>query len=173
MSSNDPDQHVSFPAPVLHRLAWVPGALRAALRLADSASPPPPDLGPRDGALRPCVRRTNCVRSADQPGDAGPPPIPYLGPREATERAVLGAAAALPGARVVERRGDYARVECRSRVFRFVDDLELLFDDAAGVVRFRSASRVGTSDLGVNRKRVRALRAGVDAVRGATRGAAR
>jgi uncharacterized protein (DUF1499 family) len=67
---------------------------------------------------------------------------------------------------VAERRGDYLRAECRSRVFRFVDDLELLFDDAAGVVRYRSASRVGRSDLGVNRRRVDALRAAVDARRG-------
>jgi uncharacterized protein (DUF1499 family) len=151
-----------------HRLAWVPGALRAALRLADAASPPPPDLGLRDGALRPCARPTNCVRSADGPGAEGdgPPPIPYLGTRAATERAVLDAVATLPGARVAERRGDYLRAECRSRVFRFVDDLELLFDDAAGVVRYRSASRVGRSDLGVNRRRVDALRAAVDARRG-------
>ena len=167
MSSNAPDQHVSPDRfAVLHRLAWVPGALRAALRLADSASPPPAELGPRDGALRPCALPDNCVRSADRPGEPGPPPLPYLGDRAATERAVLDAVAALPGARVVERRGDYVRAECRSLVFRFVDDLELLFDDAARVVRYRSASRVGRSDLGVNRKRIRALRARLDARRG-------
>jgi uncharacterized protein (DUF1499 family) len=151
------------------RLAWVPGALRAALRLADAASPPPAALGVRDGALHPCARPTNCVRSADRPGAAGPPPIPYVGTRAATERALLDAVASLPGARVVERRGDYVRAECRSRVFRFVDDLELLFDDAAGVVRFRSASRVGRSDFGVNRRRVATLRARVDAAREGTR----
>jgi uncharacterized protein (DUF1499 family) len=154
---------------VPHRLSWVLGALRAALRLADAASPPPRDLGLRDGALRPCPGTPNCVRSADRPGEAGPPPIPYVGSRAETERAVLAAVGALPGARVAEQRGDYVRAECRSRVFRFVDDLELLFDDAARVVRFRSASRVGRSDLGVNGRRVAALAAAVAAARGAGR----
>ncbi|MEZ5467356.1 MAG: DUF1499 domain-containing protein [Lysobacterales bacterium] len=48
---------------------------------------------------------------------------------------------------------------CRSVVCsRFIDDIELRFDDAAGQIQVRSGSRVGYSDLGVNRKRVEALR---------------
>ena len=78
---------------------------------------------------------------------------------------MLDAAAALPGARVVERRGDYVRAECRSRVFRFVDDLELLFDDARGVVHYRSASRVGRNDFGVNRARIARVLSAIDARR--------
>jgi uncharacterized protein (DUF1499 family) len=52
----------------------------------------------------------------------------------------------------------YLHAEVKSRVFRFVDDLELLLDPASGVVGIRSASRVGYSDLGVNRRRVETLR---------------
>ena len=150
---------------MLDRFRWIPGALLAAARLRDAPAPPPPELGARDGALAPCRLRTNCVRSGD-PAAGAPAPIPYLGSRAETERAVLDAAAALPGARVVERRGDYVRAECRSRVFRFVDDLELLFDDARGVVHYRSASRVGRNDFGVNHARVTRLRAALDLRRG-------
>jgi uncharacterized protein (DUF1499 family) len=39
-------------------------------------------------------------------------------------------------------------------VFRFVDDVDIVVDTAAHVYRFRSASRVGRSDLGVNRQRI-------------------
>ncbi len=46
----------------------------------------------------------------------------------------------------------------RSRVFRFVDDLELRLDEAGGVIHVRSAARLGYADFGVNRKRVVALR---------------
>ena len=45
---------------------------------------------------------------------------------------------------------------------RFVDDLELTFDEKAGVLHVRSASRLGRRDFGVNRARVEALRARID-----------
>ena len=48
----------------------------------------------------------------------------------------------------------YWHVEFRSRVFRFVDDVEFLFDPADRQIHVRSASRVGYSDLGVNRRRI-------------------
>ena len=49
------------------------------------------------------------------------------------------------------------RAEFRTRL-GFVDDLEFLVDEDRGVVQVRSASRTGYWDLGVNRKRVEALR---------------
>jgi len=52
----------------------------------------------------------------------------------------------------------YWRIEFRSRVFKFVDDVELLFDRQNKLIQVRSASRVGHSDFGVNRKRVERIR---------------
>jgi len=60
--------------------------------------------------------------------------------------------------RIVTAGETYLHAEFTSAVFRFVDDVEFLLDDAEKVVHVRSASRVGHSDLGVNRKRVEALR---------------
>ena len=51
----------------------------------------------------------------------------------------------------------YCHAVFTSTLFRFKDDLELLRD--ASEVQVRSASRAGKSDLGVNRKRVEAIRA--------------
>ena len=48
--------------------------------------------------------------------------------------------------------------EFRTRLMRYVDDLELWHDERAGLVHVRSASRLGRRDFGVNRKRVEALR---------------
>jgi uncharacterized protein (DUF1499 family) len=50
------------------------------------------------------------------------------------------------------------QAECRSRVFRFVDDLTLHLSAAENIVHIRSASRIGYSDFGVNRSRVENLR---------------
>jgi uncharacterized protein (DUF1499 family) len=59
----------------------------------------------------------------------------------------------------VEEEAGYLHAVCRSRLFGWADDLELRIDTEAGVVHVRSASRVGYSDLGVNRRRVERLRA--------------
>lgn len=48
--------------------------------------------------------------------------------------------------------------ECRSMIFRFVDDLTLHLIPSNGIIHIRSASRTGYSDLGVNRRRVERLR---------------
>jgi uncharacterized protein (DUF1499 family) len=65
----------------------------------------------------------------------------------------------LPRTRIVSRTDASLHAECRSRIFRFVDDLELCLRAAEGIIAVRSASRLGYSDLGVNRSRVEALRA--------------
>jgi uncharacterized protein (DUF1499 family) len=60
---------------------------------------------------------------------------------------------------VVAATESYLHAEFRSAVFRFVDDVEFFADESAGVIQVRSASRVGSSDLGVNRKRIETIRA--------------
>jgi uncharacterized protein (DUF1499 family) len=64
----------------------------------------------------------------------------------------------MPRTDIVTLEEDYIHAECRSRIFGFVDDVEFWFDGANGVIHFRSASRMGYSDLGVNRKRMERIR---------------
>ena len=54
---------------------------------------------------------------------------------------------------IITKREDYLHVEYRTRL-GFVDDVEFHLDRESRTVHFRSASRVGYSDLGVNRKRM-------------------
>ena len=67
-------------------------------------------------------------------------------------------------ARIVTAEGDYLHVEFRSAVFRFVDDVEFLVDTREKNIHFRSASRMGYSDLGVNRRRMERIRAAFEKV---------
>ncbi|MGE5232939.1 MAG: DUF1499 domain-containing protein [Acidobacteriota bacterium] len=113
-----------------------------------------PRLGLRDGKLRPCRRATNCVSTAA--GDA--PPLPFVGSAEASLDRLTGVLADLPRCRVTDRQGLYLRAVCRSRLFRFADDVEALADPEAGIVHLRSASRVGLGDHGVNRARLTEIR---------------
>ena len=59
---------------------------------------------------------------------------------------------------VVHRDGPYLHFECRSLIFRFIDDGECLIDAPQGLIEIRSASRAGHSDIGVNRARMERLR---------------
>jgi uncharacterized protein (DUF1499 family) len=60
--------------------------------------------------------------------------------------------------RVVMLEDDYIHAEFVSSVFRFVDDVEFYFDDEQKLIQVKSASRVGYSDLGVNRRRIEKIR---------------
>lgn len=65
----------------------------------------------------------------------------------------------MPRATIVERGPKSMRAEFRTRLFRFVDDVMFELDEAKKTIEFRSASRVGRNDLGVNRKRMESIRA--------------
>lgn len=117
----------------------------------------PPGL--EAGRLRACPASPNCVASESARGEALVAPLAYRGGRAATEGALVAALATLPRTTIQRRQGDYWHVTSTSALFRFVDDVEFRFDDAAGLVHLRSASRVGYSDLGANRQRVEAIRA--------------
>lgn len=117
---------------------------------------------PVDGAdrLAPCPGKPNCVSSeADEAARRHVAPLPLDGgsAEEAMAR-LRRIIEALLRTRIVEDRADYLHAECRSRVFRFVDDLELRADRKSGVVHVRSAARVGRYDFGVNRRRVEEIR---------------
>ena len=66
--------------------------------------------------------------------------------------------AATPRTEIVEQADGYLHATATSAFFGFVDDLELYADSTTGVLQARSLSRLGDSDLGVNAKRLAALR---------------
>jgi len=85
-------------------------------------------------------------------------PIPYTGSQDEARRRLLAVLRAWPRTRIVADEPDYLHVECRSAIFRFVDDMEFAFDAESRLLHFRSASRVGSFDWGVNRKRMEGIR---------------
>ena len=136
--------------------------LGALALLAACAGEPPGDLGVRDGRLAPCKPTPNCVASqADRAADPGHyvPPLAIRGEPEAAWAALVAAVRATPRVHIVAESPGYLYAEYASRVFGFVDDVELQLDPSAKVVHVRSASRVGRSDFGVNRARIEELRA--------------
>jgi uncharacterized protein (DUF1499 family) len=135
------------------------------LALASARSRPPGGLGVTGGRLAPCPDSPNCVSTRSERESQRMEPIAFTGdPVQALAR-LSAALEGMPRTTIVERGRDYLRAECTSALFRFVDDVEVLIDRQAQVVHFRSASRTGRSDLGVNRRRMERLRAAFESAR--------
>ena len=122
----------------------------------------PVTLGVTGGKLAGCPAKPNCVSTQASAGLHKIEPFRFTGPAAAAMSAIKAALARHPNAHVVTETADYLHVEFTTRLLRYVDDVEFHIDEANRVVHFRSASRVGYSDWGVNRKRMESLRAHFD-----------
>jgi uncharacterized protein (DUF1499 family) len=114
----------------------------------------PGRLAPPDGPLQPCPSTPNCVSTEATDAGHAMPALPFTGAPQAALARARAALLAEPRTRIVTERPGYLHAEARSRLFRFVDDVEVMVDGDAQVVRFRSASRLGRKDFGVNRARM-------------------
>ncbi|MDH4300987.1 MAG: DUF1499 domain-containing protein [Nitrospira sp.] len=109
--------------------------------------------------LAPCPDSPNCVSTRATDEGHAIAPLRYTKPRAEAKEALKAAIATLPRTKLVEEDESYLQYEFTSLLLRFVDDVEFLFDDDTKTVHFRSASRTGYSDLGVNRRRMEEVRA--------------
>lgn len=85
------------------------------------------------------------------------PALTYSIPEDEVMAAIEEAVRSSARTKIVERKPLYIHAEFTTLVFRFVDDVELLLDPETHRIHFRSASRKGYSDLGVNRRRMEKL----------------
>jgi uncharacterized protein (DUF1499 family) len=118
----------------------------------------PGNLGARDGRLLPCPSSPNCVSSQATDEAHRVAPLVYAGSVDDAMNRLKAIIQSLPRTAVITDTGAYLHVEFTTALFRFVDDVEFLADDSAKIIHVRSASRLGKSDLGVNRKRVELIR---------------
>jgi uncharacterized protein (DUF1499 family) len=84
-------------------------------------------------------------------------PIRYQGSVEKVRQRLLEIIRSIPRSTVIQDDGIYVKVEFRSAIFSFVDDVEFEFDDAEKLIHFRSASRTGHYDFGVNRRKMETI----------------
>ena len=112
-----------------------------------------------EGRLQRCPDTPNCV-SSEFVADAehSIEPLVYSADQAAQVLPRLKTVIAELGGNIQEERTDYLAATFTSSIFRFVDDLEIRIDAAQNTIHLRSASRVGRSDLGTNRKRVERLK---------------
>jgi len=121
----------------------------------------PPELGISGESLKDCPATPNCISSINN-GSGDMAPIIFNGSKANAKEKLLSIIRSLPRTTVVEKRDNYLRVEFRSQLFGFVDDVEFLLSQTQSnktKIDFRSASRLGLSDLGVNKARMKKVTA--------------
>jgi len=138
-------------------LAIVLGFLAVRVIIA-VVSPKAIKIRPANGQLAECPESPNCVSSQAERADQKVEPLKYSGPMEEAKLRLRLVIDGMPGTKVLQEDRIYMQVEYQTLVFGFIDDVEFLMDDAKKVIHVRSASRLGYSDLGTNRRRVEAIR---------------
>ena len=108
--------------------------------------------------LPPCPASPNCVSSQDEDQGHGIEPFHYNRSLAEAKAVLKSLVLSLPRTILVKEDVAYLHVEFTSLLLRFVDDVEFAFDEDTKSVHFRSASRIGYSDLGVNRRRMENIR---------------
>lgn len=124
------------------------------------AGPVPDHLGVTNQQLAPCPASPNCVTSQGPPEDKNHyiAPLTYTKDRQTTQAQMIKILGVVPRTIIVEQNDGYIHAESTSRLMGFVDDLEFYFPPDRSVIEWRSAARLGESDLGVNRRRLEQIR---------------
>jgi uncharacterized protein (DUF1499 family) len=120
-----------------------------------------PNLGINNNELAPCPESPNCVSSQAHDEKHYIEPINFAGTQQEAHDRLLQILESEKRTKMLTVQENYIRVEFTSVLFRFVDDVEFYFPEEQAeetVIHIRSASRVGYSDLGANRKRIERIR---------------
>jgi uncharacterized protein (DUF1499 family) len=115
------------------------------------------DLGISKGNLAPCPTSPNCVSTQSEHNRHAMAPLPYWQTGEKSRECILGILKGMKRVRIVESTESYVHAEFKTALWGFVDDVEFLFDEASRIVHFRSASRSGYYDFGLNRRRMKEI----------------
>jgi uncharacterized protein (DUF1499 family) len=118
----------------------------------------PNNLGVKSGKLAPCPNSPNCVSSQSSDVGHSIAPLTYSSTPEQAIAKIKSVIQSLPRTKIITESKDYLYAEFKSALMGFVDDVEFYLDRKANVIQVRSASRLGQSDLGVNRKRIETIR---------------
>jgi len=132
------------------------------LFIAGCSGTVPSNIGIFKGKLTQCPESPNCISSQSIDKKHFIEPINYSGSKSESYSFLILAIKSIKGSKIITKQENYIHAEFTSRVFKFVDDTEFLFDDNDLKIDVRSASRKGYYDFGANRKRIEKIRKSFD-----------
>ena len=108
--------------------------------------------------LLPCPAGSmNCVSTAATSSKNQMSPLTYTGDGKVAFARLKTLIEALPRTTLIDGHRDYLHFEFKTRFGGFIDDVEFRLNEDSSQIDFRSASRVGKSDLGANRRRMKRI----------------
>lgn len=150
---------------MLKRILWIviivfvglPLVLTPLLMYWANTAQSPANLGLTNNQLAPCPDSPNCVATQTALPEQLMAPLPYTGSIAEAKTQLRAIIEAMPRVTLTAEQDNYLAFVFRSRLIGYPDDVEFYFDDAAKLLHFRSASRLGEGDMGVNRARMEAI----------------
>ncbi|MFX1379754.1 MAG: DUF1499 domain-containing protein [Promethearchaeota archaeon] len=117
-------------------------------------------VGLINAKLYPCPKRHYCVSSQSDKADELNyiDPIKYNTSMEEAINKLKNIINSLKRTNLLKEEGNYLHFMFTTKLFRFKDDVEFLFDDIEKLIHFRSQSRIGGYDWNTNRKRMENIR---------------
>ena len=112
----------------------------------------------KNGKLSPCPKSPNCVSTQSSDSKSKIEPIHFNTSKTEAIGKMVDIINSIERTKIITKEDNYIHAEFRTKLFKFVDDVEFYFDDENKVIQFKSASRVGYGDMGVNRKRMEEIR---------------
>ena len=120
-------------------------------RLSDLVYP----TNPMQRQLKPCPESPNCVSTQSTQKSKRREPIPFSGSAEQAKEKLKRVVGDMPRTELIAEDGNYIHYTFKTWPFPYIDDVEFLVDESEKVIHYRSASRVGYGDLGVNSRRMK------------------
>lgn len=118
----------------------------------------PTNLGMTNGSFARLPRTPNGISSQTTDLRKKVDPFPFNQNLTESKNSLKIIIAAFEDMKIRTEGKNYIHLISTSKTMRFHDDIEFFFDERSKVVHFRSASRIGYSDMNVNRKRYERLR---------------
>ena len=119
----------------------------------------PTNLGVKDGQLAPCPDSPNCVSSQAEDEKHQIQAISFTQEPTAAWQKLIEVVKNQPRTTIIKQEEQYLYAEFKSALMGYVDDVEFYLISEKNIIEVRSASRLGYSDMGVNRKRIETIRA--------------
>lgn len=116
------------------------------------------ELGVKEGMFTEIPESPNAVSTQTSQTDKLVEPIAFIGTLEESKEAFKKALTEYSGIKIIEETDFYLYAVATTSLMRYKDDIELYFDQDSQLIHYRSASRVGYSDMGLNKTRYEALK---------------
>jgi len=118
----------------------------------------PKNLGVKNGKLSKCPQTPNCVSSQSKDVTHKVEPLTYNSSEKEAFDQLKNIIQETDNAEIIKTTPNYLYAQYTTRIMGFVDDVEFYLNSQENLIHVRSASRVGESDLGVNRRRIERIR---------------